>query len=429
MGNSPWTRENWNSLIRRVNALSQNPDSGCDPKDPLAEVGPDHRWTKADIEEVQNRLQEICEENQFTSPNLWKQQIVDEINDAITKGWCGCEDEECLDMCPNAAPPAELYLGSWAAVYLHVGDIHYDCSGHSEDYGDLWEKCNEVASPNYTSAEASQYQAYISDAGRQAQEWAVSAARVCMYKGQLRRQQDMLADAKRDLAGAEKRVGLYCVPNGNHGECADAKDAVQSLTQQIADLEKGIAAAQQQLVEEEKTRDQAAEAADAAVSASWALGGSFGLNKPELSINFVQFYQSVTEPWNKFYSCDNANDAPSRCRTSFSIMAYDAYTGKWHSAANGSFTPNGLAYSDSVTKGLPWCGTYTEYHEGCPGWPPFYGPTPPRQYEKFCQCSGLTCVGCQEHTLPPVELKFVVHYPEPVRPPCPETDGNEGRGE
>jgi hypothetical protein len=91
-----YTREDWNSLIRRVNDVLQNPpqDTDCEPIEPLEEVGPDHIWTKTDIQNLQNKLKETCEEISFSDiPDLWKQSIIDEIENALGQAWCGCDDE------------------------------------------------------------------------------------------------------------------------------------------------------------------------------------------------------------------------------------------------------------------------------------------------------------------------------------------------
>lgn len=58
---------------------------------PLELVEANHIWSKDDISEIQGRLQQICEDNNFTDPipNLWKQSIIDEIEAAIATGCCG----------------------------------------------------------------------------------------------------------------------------------------------------------------------------------------------------------------------------------------------------------------------------------------------------------------------------------------------------
>jgi hypothetical protein len=423
MSDSPWTRDNWNGIIRRVNELAANPPSGCDPIEPLPEVGPDHIWTKSDVGAVQDKLAAICKDNTFTSEELWKQSLISEIEEALSKGWCDCND--CLDMCPNAGSPEQIYLGSWGAARIHVGTAHYECSGHSDDIDDVLQKCRDVAAPSYTSADVTQYLGYLSEASRQTQEWIIAATRVCMYKGQIDQLRDMLAAAERRLADAQKSVSRYCVPDGDPVACSDARDEVQAASEAIKSIQSALVNTQQKLATEETKRDTASANADAAVQSSWALGETFGPNEPSLAVNLIQFYRTLQKPWGHLYTCDNPNDYPNRCRPYFSISQYDEFTGEWHNQATGSFTPSGLAYSEYTSETLPWCGVYTRYREGCPGWPPFYDPLPPSESEVFCHCSGVSCVGCSEGSVPPLELMIEVTYPEPVKPPC---DGNEEGG-
>ncbi|GAF90685.1 unnamed protein product, partial [marine sediment metagenome] len=69
--NSPYTRTTWvesfawNEIIQEVNELAENPNEGCDPLETLEEVEEDYIWNKRDIENVQNKLIEICPSNEF----------------------------------------------------------------------------------------------------------------------------------------------------------------------------------------------------------------------------------------------------------------------------------------------------------------------------------------------------------------------------
>jgi hypothetical protein len=81
-----WTRAKWNDIIQRVNNLG----SGCTSVSPLSPVGPNHIWTRSDIQAVQNALKAICSTATFGAiPPLWKQSTIDEINNAITRS---CQD-------------------------------------------------------------------------------------------------------------------------------------------------------------------------------------------------------------------------------------------------------------------------------------------------------------------------------------------------
>lgn len=111
----PWTREDWNEIIRRVNQLAENPDPGCQPESTLEEVGPDHIWSKSDIRQVHDLLKRICGDNEFEDiPDLWKQSIIDEINEAIDRGWCDCCEPI---LCPFGT---ELY-GSESYTQIDLG--------------------------------------------------------------------------------------------------------------------------------------------------------------------------------------------------------------------------------------------------------------------------------------------------------------------
>jgi len=103
-----FTLDNWNDIIRQVNDLAQNPPDGCDPVDTLEEAEAPHKWSKDDIQQVQDNLTEICKDNSFSDiPDLWKQDTIDEINDAISQGWCNCNNCDCS----NARGTVETYCG------------------------------------------------------------------------------------------------------------------------------------------------------------------------------------------------------------------------------------------------------------------------------------------------------------------------------
>ena len=92
-------RTTWNYFIKRINYLSANPWGICDPLAPLPLVGNKHKWSVADVISVQNRLKQICSENVFVEPVIkWSREILNEINIAIDRGWCGCCSpfQECV---------------------------------------------------------------------------------------------------------------------------------------------------------------------------------------------------------------------------------------------------------------------------------------------------------------------------------------------
>jgi hypothetical protein len=103
-----WKREDWNEIIQEVNDILQNPpsDTDCEPLPTIDEVGENHRWSKGDIEEVQEALKATCPDIEFdTIPELWKQSIIDEINEAMEQAWCDCEDDD--EPCDESVVDAE----------------------------------------------------------------------------------------------------------------------------------------------------------------------------------------------------------------------------------------------------------------------------------------------------------------------------------
>lgn len=80
----PFKIDQWNSLIRDINDMVADCDS-----DPLEEIEAPHIWAKTDIKLVQDKLIELCEDNEFEDiPDLWKQSSIDEIETAIELGPC-----------------------------------------------------------------------------------------------------------------------------------------------------------------------------------------------------------------------------------------------------------------------------------------------------------------------------------------------------
>lgn len=109
-----------------MNQLAASPPSGCTAITPaLEEVGRKHIWKKSDIRAVQDRLKAICGTNTFgPMPDVWKKVIVDELEAAIKKGWCGCGDdggdggEGDGDCSPLASTTAESFLMPFSVSWI-----------------------------------------------------------------------------------------------------------------------------------------------------------------------------------------------------------------------------------------------------------------------------------------------------------------------
>lgn len=85
------SRSDWNDLIDQINALAE--ECNVDGYVPVEHVEPNHIWAKSDIRRVQEALEQICNEAEFTEPipDLWEQAIISEIEAAIANGCCDTE--------------------------------------------------------------------------------------------------------------------------------------------------------------------------------------------------------------------------------------------------------------------------------------------------------------------------------------------------
>lgn len=121
--NRPFSLEQWNMLVDDVNNILQNPVGNCQPVSPCSRVVDPHRWSVADIEEVRNKLKETCPEIDFTvTLDLWKQAILDEIEQEMEKAWCDCEDSAYI--CEEAS------LGPYHPEEVLAGADHVSCCGN-----------------------------------------------------------------------------------------------------------------------------------------------------------------------------------------------------------------------------------------------------------------------------------------------------------
>jgi len=96
----PYSIDDWNKLVDAVNEILDDPpegDSECEPIDPLDTVSDPHIWEVSDVEEMQDKLIETCDEISFSEPlEIWKPGIIDEIESAMEQAWCDCCDDEFL---------------------------------------------------------------------------------------------------------------------------------------------------------------------------------------------------------------------------------------------------------------------------------------------------------------------------------------------
>ncbi|REJ65620.1 MAG: hypothetical protein DWQ31_16910 [Planctomycetota bacterium] len=92
-----YSRADWNGLLDQVNAVITDPpaDTDCEDIDisPLPQVGPCHRWSKADISEVQSKLSQTNVSITWNPiKDVWSAETISEILSNLALAWQECED-------------------------------------------------------------------------------------------------------------------------------------------------------------------------------------------------------------------------------------------------------------------------------------------------------------------------------------------------
>jgi len=384
-----WTRDDWNDIIQRVNDLAQDPDDGCDPLEPLEEVGTDHVWTRDDVIQVQDKLTEICEDNTWSAElRLWAQEIIDEIEAAIANGWCGCE-EECVPQCSNAYGSVEEYCGSFFTE---------ECRSCGE--------CGSGACPDTCTAElrdAVEEQGNI--ANSKIGDWADAWSAYCALKEAVDELQDQLDALEAQLDALEQARDEACA-SGDEEACNAAQAAVDAKQAEVD-------AKQQELDEKTEERDQKQQEAEGyeqeaeAAAQSISMGNALGSDV-------------ITAPYAGFITgdgnwadveCDQlgpeclGRDA-RRCRVWWSVQRKTTqifgwggvWEGNWQTQMRGGFTRAGNPYVTYVRD----CGGVPKYACSSCCMPPC--PLPP--------CHN----GCPSSYI--YEIRCIMTYPEPTGEQC-----------
>jgi len=250
---SPYTRTTWtedfawNEIIQEVNELATNPDEGCDPVETLEEVEENHIWNKVDVTEVQDKLKEICPDNEFTElleNQPWTIVIINEIKTALNIGWCGCQEEGVF--------------GVWTNQLL---EAHYtpNCGGFiTEPYIILPNvqiryiypsPCYSMSTTMYNAA------LLLADAA-----FDIAHENVNLWK--VDRREELLEQRKVEEDSAELKIKEALLENLQNQLAACVSDC-SSIEAQIAETEAEISELETSIAEAKEARDIAKEAADA----------------------------------------------------------------------------------------------------------------------------------------------------------------------
>jgi len=134
----PLTLDRWNGILTDINSLAANPPSGCTSPGTLPLAEAPHIWTTADITAARGKLMVICPENSFSADatGRWLWPLIEELDEAIDNGWCGCtvpcEGDVVLPFSgPSEVtyPETETWMvmcveGGWSCIkYIRKGSI------------------------------------------------------------------------------------------------------------------------------------------------------------------------------------------------------------------------------------------------------------------------------------------------------------------
>ena len=247
--NSPYTRTTWvedfawNQIIQEVNVLAENPDEGCDPLAPLDEVPEDHIWNKTDVNEVHDKLKEICPDNQFTElieNQPWTSLIVDEIKDALVRGWCECEP--ILD---------DRVLGQWTVekAYGHeqttmrCGGTSWIISGPMAAYAGIDEfnfpvPCYDTQ--QYAAVDLGLWETIgetYTEAREKSDLWTGNRRNELLQQQIVEEDSATLKSKKEQLESLQNQL-TACESGG--GDCSSISEQISEINSEITDLEESI---------------------------------------------------------------------------------------------------------------------------------------------------------------------------------------------
>ena len=433
---NPFSRKSWNEdIIREVNILCENPDEGCDPLPTLEEVDEDHIWLEEDVIEVQDKLEEICPENEFDDlkePQLWHyDEIIVPIEEAIERGWCGCEPNE-TDYDFGFFPQRTLEAGKGENKSAPtVNTAPSGCGGFAT---------TTYTSPYYPYPADNEILAGIilaaSQAGTSTMSYTTLASLVFFYEdnvekiegeistleGQIAAIEDDITSKEAEIAEATTLRDYYCA-EGPPSECSTYTTLVTTLEGDLADLEDDLqvkegelevketelVAAQNKLDEMIEERNVAREEADVEAQIIWAARQSMELQYTTDIQPIRDLFPEMHEPWGDYFE-DTRNKRPGK---------WYFYTGD-ALKASGSFSPGGYP-NGGVTSAVVYlpntCRFYEyTYHSDClcPWEVPYQGMEQcDRQLRIWWKLTGLLDVDCSNVSPDEWNLSFKVkHSPD-----------------
>ncbi len=394
----PFSRKSWNEdIIREVNELCENPDEGCDPLEPLEEAERDHIWTKPDVTRVQDKLKEICVENEFddmNTPQLWHyDDIIVPIEEAIQRGWCNCEPEDTeYDF---GYFPQKTLEASWKASRADgaVRSTPAGCGGtdtttytspyypvppENEALNDIRVAARNAIwftlKPEYNNA------VYLVFTAEDIVEDLEEEVEV--LENQIIAIEEDIEDKEAEIKEATTLRDYYCIEEPEGSNCSDYTALVTTLEGELTDLEDDLQVKESELQVKE-TELEAAEADldikienrnfirgewDAEAQIMWAAFQSMQLQW-STDINPINtLFPEMDEPWGDYWE-DTRNKTPGYWR-----FIYDSHDdGVNATTMYGDFSPGGYPY---------YIGPRTEFIYWIPNTCRYFD----YEYNKACLC-------------------------------------------
>ena len=318
----------WEELLDQVNDVLQNPpdSSDCEAIDTIDVPDAPHKWSKADIQEVHDKLNEMPGDcfDFAEIPDKWKLTTITDIEDQLDEAWCECE-EDCI--CSNAQAESVItYLGSWDITQcLNCFIDPTRCDANTDAILDMKQAGGraELATNN----------------------WGASQGEYCKL-------QKEVEELENELENLEETRDEECAKPDNAIACQEAQEAVD---EKQAELDAKIIERDAKKAEADAYSAEADAEADACTT--------FGILACDVEICGTCLVQSAGLEPIADTDCDSINcgvgeeETPrgDRCRVSFQferqLTISDAgwsVTYPWTRFIFGGYTPNGLSYITGV---------------------------------------------------------------------------------
>ncbi len=393
----PFSRKSWNEdIIREVNELCENPDEGCDLLPILEEVDEDHIWLEEDVTEVQDKLIEICPENEFDDlkePQLWHyDEIIVPIEEAIQRGWCNCEPEDTLynfgyfpqknfeaaHKATKANPTVVVTpTGCGGFETVTFNSPYYPVPSENEALNDIRVEARDAIrltlQPEYSNTVYLVFTA--EDLVKKLEE------EVEVLENQIKAIEDDITSKEAEIKEATTLRDYYCIegPPSNcttytalvktlEGELTDLEDDLQVKESKLEVKEAELGAAETDLKSKIADRETARTEWDAAAQVMWAAFQSMELQWSEDIQPTRDLFPEMDEPWGDYWE-DTRNKKPGQ---------WTFYVDRHDDGANvvvmtGHFSPGGYPY---------YIGARTEYLSRIPNLCRYFDYT----YVRDCIC-------------------------------------------